>query len=210
MVHQVYSRRGLLWMAGTLTLTIAARGTAAPPAPNYQGGLYPSYAYPYYPAFRPTNSYSSPGPSSSFRINPYNGYIPGNTFAPGFYPGFASLYARIAPSGNPTPASHTRFYIPLELSEGATRSADNTAHLEVIVPANASLWLNGWQSRSTGSVRKLQSPPLTPGRPYTYTVRARWEENGRAVTQTRQVPVSAGAQVRVNFLVGGTGEEGKK
>jgi len=189
-------------MAVILTLVIAAPGMAAPPLPNSQAGLYPSYAYPNYPAYRPSTSYSSPGPYYSSRINPYGGYIPGTTFARGFEPGFASFYAKIAPSASTMPASRTRFYVPSVLDEDAARGVDNTAHLEVLVPGNATLWINDWKAGSTGVVRKLRSPPLTPSRHYTYTIRARWEEDGREVTQTRQVAVSAGAKVRVDFREG--------
>ena len=50
----------------------------------------------------------------------------------------------------------------------------------------------------TGAVREFHPPPLTPGKRYTYEIRARWTENGREVTQTRNVPVTAG-RVNVGF-----------
>jgi len=190
---------------------LAAPAQATPPPGNYQGGLYPRYAYPYYPAYQPFSSYSSPGSYNFSGATRFNGYVPGTNYAPGFDPGFASSYARIGPASGPTSVSHTRFYIPSYIRGDAARSVDNTAHIEVLVPGEAALWFNGWKARSTGVVRKLQSPPLTPGRNYTYTVRARWEENGREVTQTRQVAVSAGAKVRVDFLEGsGAGLDEKK
>jgi uncharacterized protein (TIGR03000 family) len=51
-------------------------------------------------------------------------------------------------------------------------------------------------------VRAFQSAPLTPGQQYTYEFRARWKnDDGREVTQTQQVIVTAGAHVRVDFPV---------
>ena len=70
----------------------------------------------------------------------------------------------------------------------------------VRVPANAELWFEGSTTTSRGSVREFQSPPLTPGR-YTYEIRARWTENGRAITQTQKVAVSPGAHVAVTFPI---------
>jgi uncharacterized protein (TIGR03000 family) len=192
MIDHLNAFRRLLVIAGTLAVMNAAPAEAAPPGGNY--GLYPTYASPLYPAYRP--SYVSPGNYPSSGINRYNSYIPGNNYAPGFDPGFANAFARTLPSSNPYPVSRTRSYVPAEVSP------DNTAHLEVLVPADAELWFNDWKARSMGPVRNLQSPPLVPGRQYTYTVRARWQENGREVTRSLQVHVSARAQVRVTFLDG--------
>ena len=53
--------------------------------------------------------------------------------------------------------------------------------------------------KSKGAVRHFQTPALTPGPRYTCQVRARWREDGRDVTQTRQITVSPGARVAVDF-----------
>jgi uncharacterized protein (TIGR03000 family) len=82
----------------------------------------------------------------------------------------------------------------------ASTPADSTVHVTVRVPANAKLWFDGSTTTSTGAVREFQSPRLTPGR-YTYEIRARWTENGRAVTQTQNVTVSPGAHTTVDFPV---------
>jgi uncharacterized protein (TIGR03000 family) len=69
------------------------------------------------------------------------------------------------------------------------------------VPGNAEVWFDGEKTTSTGTNRQFRSPPLTPGQRYRYEVRVRWVENGREVTQTQQVVVSAGANVNVSFRV---------
>src|SRR5262249_12489553 len=51
----------------------------------------------------------------------------------------------------------------------------------------------------TGTQRVFDSPPLDPGSRYTYSIRARWTEDGRPVDQTRRVSGTAGAQIRVDF-----------
>jgi len=69
------------------------------------------------------------------------------------------------------------------------------------VPANAEVWFgNEKASLQQGPVREFESPPLTPGDEYTYSIRARWMENGRTVERTKNVDVKAGSVVRVDFM----------
>src|SRR5262249_10294447 len=77
------------------------------------------------------------------------------------------------------------------------------AHVTLKVPANAEVWFEGTKTTTTGAVREFESPPLTPGRRYTYQVRARWKENGHEVTQTQKVEVTAGAHANASFPVPG-------
>jgi uncharacterized protein (TIGR03000 family) len=69
------------------------------------------------------------------------------------------------------------------------------------VPANAEVWFEGIKMRATGPVRLFHSPPLQRGLRYAYTIRARWRQAGRTVTQTQEVTVSAGSNTRVTFPV---------
>jgi uncharacterized protein (TIGR03000 family) len=48
-------------------------------------------------------------------------------------------------------------------------------------------------------LRQFKTPPLEPGQRFAYAVVARWKENGREVTQSQHLPVSAGANVRLAF-----------
>src|SRR5262249_8168882 len=102
---------------------------AAAQVGTYPSGTYPSHADPYYPAYRPSVSAI---PSYSSAINRYNGYIPGNTYRPGFDPGAASLYARIVPVQPPS-AAPSRFYIPTQTAADQGPAA-NSAQIEVLVP----------------------------------------------------------------------------
>jgi uncharacterized protein (TIGR03000 family) len=63
------------------------------------------------------------------------------------------------------------------------------AHL----PKGAPLWLEGEPTKQRGKLRHFVSPPLMPGYAYTYTARAVWFEDGKWVSQTKEVPVWAGA-----------------
>jgi uncharacterized protein (TIGR03000 family) len=86
-------------------------------------------------------------------------------------------------------------------SDASGSDAGTGAIVTVNVPADAEIWFDGRKTRSTGSVREFEVPPLTAGHRYSYKVRARWEENGHEVTQTQEVPVAAGTHARVNFPV---------
>jgi uncharacterized protein (TIGR03000 family) len=198
-------RRTLL-IIGALTVLTIPRGWAAPPPGNYPGGLYPSHAYPYYPAYHP--SVVSPPPIAP-AYRPYYGSAAGSGSNPAFGTGVPPAYVPLVPPSGLTESSG-RLYLP-----APDETATAAAHLEVQVPADATLWINGWKASSTGSLRKLQSPPLTAGHRYTYSIRARWEENGREVTQTQQVFVAAGAHVAVHFPLpsgtdGAAGSQGKR
>jgi uncharacterized protein (TIGR03000 family) len=76
---------------------------------------------------------------------------------------------------------------------------DVCAHIGVQVPANAELWFEGEKTAQKGTNREFDSTPLTPGREYTYEIKAQWRDGDRDVSETRQVVVKAGVQVNVDF-----------
>jgi uncharacterized protein (TIGR03000 family) len=76
---------------------------------------------------------------------------------------------------------------------------DNLAHLLVVVPENAELWFNDTKTSQTGAQREFVSPALTPGKSYTYEIKARWTEDGKPVEQTRSVHVQANAWQVIDF-----------
>jgi uncharacterized protein (TIGR03000 family) len=127
----------------------------------------------------------------------------------GYYPYYYNSYPYYSGSSGYDSGYDGSYYqpeLPSDAYPGSERSsayppaeADTTAHVTVKVPADARLWVDGKPTTSTGTVRQFISPALTPGRRYAYDLRARWKEHGREVTQTRQVVVTAGADVRVDF-----------
>jgi uncharacterized protein (TIGR03000 family) len=77
---------------------------------------------------------------------------------------------------------------------------DTSAQVRVIVPPDAKVWFNDRLTKQTGSERDFASPALTPGRDFSYDVKAQWrDENGKEVTRTRHVDVRANANVTVDF-----------
>jgi uncharacterized protein (TIGR03000 family) len=75
--------------------------------------------------------------------------------------------------------------------------------LQVKVSANAEILFDGRKTRQTGAVREFVSPPIPAQGTFTYTITARWMENGQPVEQTRTVNVKAGQRVTVDFTTQG-------
>jgi uncharacterized protein (TIGR03000 family) len=72
-------------------------------------------------------------------------------------------------------------------------------HFVVMVPADAEVWFDGAKTTQAGPDREFVSPPLQPGHPYSYEVRARWRDGGREVDRTRRVTFYAGDQLELDF-----------
>jgi uncharacterized protein (TIGR03000 family) len=81
----------------------------------------------------------------------------------------------------------------------ARKPGSDVAVITAHVPKDAELRFDGVKATGTGPERQFKSPPLQPGLHYAYTVEARWTEGGRQVTQSRRLPVFAGANVEVTF-----------
>ncbi len=74
-----------------------------------------------------------------------------------------------------------------------------TALLQVQVPLDAEVWLEGRKMRSTGMRRHYRSPPLDPAKGYVYEVRARWLFDGKPVEDVRHIAIRGGATILVDF-----------
>jgi uncharacterized protein (TIGR03000 family) len=78
--------------------------------------------------------------------------------------------------------------------------AEAKANLTIIAPAaDAQILFDDTPTSQTGTERAFVTPPLEVGKIYTYTVRVRWQENGKPVEQTRTVELTGGGRVRVDF-----------
>jgi uncharacterized protein (TIGR03000 family) len=172
----------------------------------YYGGLY-GYGglYPY--------SYGGLSPYNYGGYSYYGGYTPSYST---YYPSYSGYYPlTFGTSSLPYDTGSSPDY-SLNLGSGsgyqpaasiAPARADTTARVTVRVPADAQVLFNDVLMTSTGAVREFSSPRLTPGQKYHYDVQAKWNENGREVTQTRQVAVSPGANVSVDFTAPATTSE---
>jgi len=150
----------------------------------YGGGLYGGYYGRGYgigiaigsPGYY---SYGSPYYGSSYSYSPSYGYV--EPSAP-----TTSLYT---PPQSPT--------LPAPTADNAN---SNVVNMEVRVPENATLWVQGQKTDATGAVRRFVSAPIEPGHKYAYELRATWTDaNGTPVDRKKKVDVQAGAWVGVDF-----------
>jgi len=72
--------------------------------------------------------------------------------------------------------------------------------IDVVVPAEAELWIEGKKMGQTGEQRKFISPPLEAGRHFSYDFRIRFKDDGREQTKTRSLDVLAGGSYTVDFV----------
>ncbi|MBV9124593.1 MAG: TIGR03000 domain-containing protein [Planctomycetes bacterium] len=75
------------------------------------------------------------------------------------------------------------------------------ATLRILLPEDdAKLTVDGKETKQTGTERTFTSPPLEPGRKFTYTVTTVFEPNNyTTITRTKEVSVRAGAEVEVDM-----------
>jgi uncharacterized protein (TIGR03000 family) len=122
----------------------------------------------------------------------------------GMYVPQGTAYYYSAPTFTPTgtvmggPSRYTSYYYAPPLGS----PFDKAASVSVTVPADAKIWIDGSPTTSVGTQRRFESPPFTPGREYTYEFQVSWKQDGRDVTQKRQVRVRAGDVVNLTFPPG--------
>jgi uncharacterized protein (TIGR03000 family) len=114
--------------------------------------------------------------------------------SPGYYDGSAWLYT--GPVDMQTGQRRQFYYDPDVLQ---TSAREMPVWIDVRIPANAEILFEGQKTTQTGPRRLFVSPPLAPGQNFTYEILAKWMENGREVTQSRKVPVTAGQRVMVDL-----------
>ena len=186
-------------------------------AASFGGRNFGYYPDSYGPMYYPSNAYSNPG----YSRNSYNSYS--YTAPTPLYYGaaqFSSAYAPTARLVSPPPgyglrtdsvveAAYTAPVYPLRspnyptiypVSPPLSAVTDNTAKVEVRVPADAEIWFEGQRTSQSGTKRMYSSPALESGQDYIYEIHARWNADGKEVDQTRKVTVHAGDHVLVDFV----------
>jgi len=71
--------------------------------------------------------------------------------------------------------------------------------LTIVVPEGATVFVNGYRTKSTGVSRQYVSYDLKPGLSYKYEVRAETVRDGRLVEDTKVVFLTAGDSQRLAF-----------
>src|SRR5262249_15212001 len=73
------------------------------------------------------------------------------------------------------------------------------ARVSVTPPDEAKLYVDGVLTNAAPSPRQFNTPNLEPGKSFYYTFKAEVTREGRTISQTQKVNVSAGKQVNVEF-----------
>jgi uncharacterized protein (TIGR03000 family) len=177
--------------------------------PFYGYGFYPYYGSGYYPNYYQDyyyqNYWAYPSTNYDSGVDPNLGLAPASdpsTTVPAAPPAPTAPIAPTNGTGSSSPNGERELF--------SSSSADNSTRITVRLPAGADLWFEGTKMTATGPVRVFSVPPVTPGRQYTYTVRARWVENDITTDQTRTVVFTAGTDLDVSFPApSGNGEKAK-
>jgi uncharacterized protein (TIGR03000 family) len=166
--------------------------------PFYGSGFgYGGYGYGYRPYYG--GYYGGFGPYYGRYWGGYPYGLNSWSFAvPYSYPVVYAAPATAALVGSAIPVVPADSPPPAEPAQPAPANP-NAAYVEVRVPTDAQVWLGPTPSDQTGPVRTFVSPPLETGYDYSYTVRARWTENGVPVTRERKVPVHAGDRLSIDM-----------
>jgi uncharacterized protein (TIGR03000 family) len=113
----------------------------------------------------------------------------------------ASWYPRHFPHASCTDlAAAHHSATPGAVSSHSETEAVAGVYIEVRVPADAQVWVNGGPTAQAGVLRRFVSPTLTPSPCYTCEVRASWREAGRKLTRVRQFVVKSGQRLNVEFM----------
>jgi uncharacterized protein (TIGR03000 family) len=83
-------------------------------------------------------------------------------------------------------------------SLGTATTETESASVTVVLPEGARLTVNDVVVTATGK-QTFQTPKLEKGKSYFYTVMAELNRDGRTVTDTRRVDVTAGKAVTIDF-----------
>jgi uncharacterized protein (TIGR03000 family) len=119
------------------------------------------------------------------------GYSPSYDYS--WYPNYAQDYSA------PTSVYESGYYTPEVTPTAPGVAQDTTMEVTVRVPPDAKVWFDDVRTQKTGSTRQFESPPLSPGKDYTYVIHAQWKENGRTVDRFRTIHVHANMSADVDM-----------
>jgi uncharacterized protein (TIGR03000 family) len=144
---------------------------------GFYGGLY--LGYPYFGGgYDDGYPYYASPPSSSTYLNG------------------SSPYALGPSEGRPA------YYGPSDQSNSALPPAPvgNTANIRVILPdPNAKVLVDDTPTVSTGPIRTLATPELTPGQTFHYNLTITVDDGTRTISEKRRIDVTAGNTTVVDF-----------
>lgn len=100
----------------------------------------------------------------------------------------------VVPGQTPSPSD-----TPAPAGTSAEAARSGAAAIDVELPADAEVVINGRLTTSTGHQRRYVSHGLADGEHYVYELRARLSRDGRQWEETRTVTLAAGQSVDLVF-----------
>jgi uncharacterized protein (TIGR03000 family) len=94
----------------------------------------------------------------------------------------------------PITRSTSYYYVP-----AGTAPVNDRVTLNLSVPADAKIWVEGLPMGPGGGQRQFVSPPIQPGHDYTYDIQVSWKQDGREVSHKRHISVHAGDVINLTF-----------
>jgi uncharacterized protein (TIGR03000 family) len=151
------------------------------------GGLYPNYPFGLF------------GPGYGGLYPPdFSAYGYGSPYGPEFnYPGID--FGNYGPSEEWQGPAKPEDVLPPPAPLEPQPPTDGTALIRIILPADAELWVQGKSYGTKGTKRDFSSPKLTPGKPYSYVIKARWKRNGRTIEESGNFTVRGNNVTIVKF-----------
>src|SRR5438094_3595206 len=108
-------------------------------------------------------------------------------------------YAPAFTASAPVTPSQSYYYASNYFAPVGASPVNNTATINVTVPADAKIGFDGSMTVQSGQQRKFVSPALQPGQVYHYDVQVNWNQDGREVTHKRRITIHAGDVVNLTF-----------
>lgn len=87
---------------------------------------------------------------------------------------------------------------------------NKAAVLNVIVPEDAKVFVNNYETKSLGTERRFVSAGLEIGRDYTYELKAEVVRDGKPVVETKVVKLQAGQTAELQFTFDGSAQPADK
>jgi len=163
--------------------------------PSYSCWSYPTYSYWNYPAY---SAWYYPTYNCAWGYPAYQNYYWGDAVpAGGSAIQTAPLQAPKDPPNVPTPdpnVNATTFVNPV-----SKVTDTGIGYIDVIVPADAKVFVNGYLTKTKGEIRKYQLNDLANGEEYPVEIRSEVMVDGKLVKQTQVIKLLAGEKMTVGF-----------
>lgn len=124
----------------------------------------------------------------------------GSVYGSYSYPGYAApVVEPVDPKGTKFDSGSPPKVDDKKDTKPKSNEGGKGANLKFVVPANASLFVDGRLTGGDGSERTFFTPPLAPGQKYFYEVKVEVVVGGERIVEEKRVIVSAGENVVETF-----------